>query len=185
VEPAEPAPAAAPTTVPTRSERSPRDMALSLVVLLVPIALLLGFYRVVLGGDDPITVDPRPAIEQAQAAKAFPVSAPNGLRDDWHVTNATFRRTADGATLRLGYVDPDGGPVQLVQSSVPLESLVKSELGDKVEGIGPVRAGTRTWQRYDARPGENALVLLEKGRTIIVVGATEPENLQELAAALP
>lgn len=159
-------------------------MALSLLVLLVPIALLLGFYRVVLGGDDPIAVDPRPAIEQAQAAKAFPVSAPSGLGDDWHVSNATFRRTPDGATLRLGYVDPDGDPVQLVQSSVPLDKLVSSELGDKVQPTGPVRVGTRTWQRYDARPGENALVLLEKGRTTIVVGATDPRNVQALATAL-
>jgi hypothetical protein len=160
-------------------------MALSLVVLLVPIALLLGFYRLVLGGDDPIAVDPRPAVEQAQAAKAFPVTAPTGLSDDWHVSSATFRRAADGATLRIGYVDPDGGPVQLVESSVPLETLVRAELGDKVVSTGPVQAGTRTWQRYDARPGENALVLLDKERTIIVVGATEPENLQALAAALP
>jgi hypothetical protein len=140
---------------------------------------------VVLGGDDPIAVDPRPAIEQAQAAKAFPVAAPNGLGDGWHVSNATFRRGADGATLRIGYVDPDGGPVQLVESNVPLEKLVRSELGDKVVPTGPVQAGTRTWQRYDARPGENALVLLEQGRTIIVVGATDAKNVQALAAALP
>src|SRR4051812_2017541 len=52
----------APTRLGRGQERSPRDMTLSLVVLLVPIALLLIFYRVVLSGDAPVTVDPAPTI---------------------------------------------------------------------------------------------------------------------------
>jgi hypothetical protein len=199
VEPAQPAdPPPAPATpsphapappgaVPAsaRGGRSPRDMALSLAVLLVPIALLLAFYRGVLGGDAPIEVDPQPAIASAQSAHAFPVAVPIGLSADWHVTAATFRHADGGATLRLGYVDPDEDPVQLVQSSVPVTALLKAELGDTAAPGGAFRTGAHTWQRYDARPGEAALVLVDKGRTIIVVGATDPTNLEDLATALP
>lgn len=159
-------------------------MALSLVVLLVPIALLLGFYRLVLDGDQPITVDPSPAIAQARSSGLFPVAEPTGLGDDWHVSTATFRRVDGGATLRLGYVGPDEAPVQLVQSSVPLAKLITAELGSGAGPQGTVRAGERTWQRYDARPGEAALVLLDKGRTIVIVGASPESTLQRLAASL-
>src|SRR4051812_46327274 len=48
--------------------RSPRDMFMSLAVLLVPIALLLILYRTLLSGDAPITVDPNPTIQEAQQA---------------------------------------------------------------------------------------------------------------------
>jgi hypothetical protein len=179
-EPAVPTPAKAGKP---RSERSPRDMALSLVVLLIPIALVLGFYRLVLDGDDPIRVDPAPAVAEARAAGLFPVLEPTGLPDDWHVSTATFRRTASGAVLRIGYVGPGGDPVQLVESSVPAETLLPAELGKTGPG-GTVKAGTRTWQRYETRPSEDAIVLAEKGRTVIIVGATSIENLTALASSL-
>jgi hypothetical protein len=169
---------------PQRSERSNRDMALSLVVLLVPIALVLGFYRLVLGGDEPITVDPAPAIAEARSAAVFGVLAPVDLATEWRVSTATFRRTADGATLRIGYVDPDDDPVQLVESSVPVEQLIPAELGAAPATAGTVQIGGRSWQRFEARPGEAALVLLDKGRTVIVVGATETSRLRVLAATL-
>jgi hypothetical protein len=181
-EPAAPAVSAVPR--PQRSERSNRDMALSLVVLLVPIALVLGFYRLVLDGDEPIRVDPAPAIAEARSAAAFAVLAPVDLATEWRVSTATFRRTADGATLRIGYVDPDDDPVQLIESSVPVERLIPAELGAAPATAGTVQIGARSWQRFEARPGEAALVLLEKGRTVIVVGATETSRLQVLAATL-
>src|SRR3954466_6413249 len=64
VEPDAPA-AAPPPALGKREGRSPRDMALSLFVLLVPIALLLTFYRVVLSGDAPVNVDPTATFQEA------------------------------------------------------------------------------------------------------------------------
>src|SRR3954471_4983105 len=87
----------APTRLGRGQERSPRDMTLSLVVLLVPIALLLIFYRVVLSGDAPVTVDPAPTIQEAQQAALFTVAVPRGLGDDWHTASATFQRESGGA----------------------------------------------------------------------------------------
>ncbi|WP_412737455.1 DUF4245 domain-containing protein [Krasilnikovia sp. MM14-A1259] len=160
-------------------------MILSLVVLLVPIVLVLVFYRVVLNGDAPMTIDPGSTIQEAQAAKAFPVAAPRALGDDWHVVSATWLREANGATLRLGYVAPDGGPVQLIESSAPSETLVPRELGKGLVPHGTYQAAGRSWQRYVAGPDNQALVLLEPKRTIIVLGKADTGHLESLAAALP
>jgi hypothetical protein len=159
-------------------------MAMSLLVLLVPIALLLIFYRVVLSGDAPITVDPATAVQEAREAAAFTVLEPQGLGGDWHVSSAKFARQQAGATLRIGYVDPDKDPVQLVQSSVPPATLLPVELGGKAEAQGVVRTPAGVWRVYDARPGERAIVLSEPARTVVVVGATDLKNLQALAASL-
>ena len=165
-------------------ERSPKDMIMSLAVLLIPIALLLTFYRLVLDGDKPISVEAAPIIQEARQAQAFTVLEPRGLGDDWHASSATFRRETDGATLRLGYVDPDDDPIQLVQSSVPPATLLPVELTDKAEVVGDFRSAAGVWRLYDARPGEKALVLAEQGRTVIVLGKTDVDNLETLAGAL-
>jgi hypothetical protein len=167
-----------------REERSPRDMSLSLAVLIVPIALLLIFYRVVLSGDSPVTVDASPTIQEAQQAAAFPVAVPQGLGDNWHTSSATFNRQPDGATLRIGYVDQDKDPVQLVQSSVPASTLLPTELSRDAKPAGTFRAPNGVWRLYDGRPGEKALVLADPNRTIVVVGKAGVANLQTLAASL-
>lgn len=175
--------AAPPLRLGRREGRSTRDMALSLVVLIIPIALLLTFYRVVLNGDAPITVDPGPSIQQARTAAVFPVLVPAGLGDDWHVSSSAWTRAPEGATLRIGYVAPDDDSALLVQSSVPPEQLLPVEIG-RAEPRGIFRDGERAWRGYDARPGEIALVLTEPGRTVVLVGTTDEENLQTLAASL-
>ncbi|WP_174536185.1 DUF4245 domain-containing protein [Micromonospora chalcea] len=167
-----------------RSERSPKDMALSLLILLVPIALLLAFYRGFLGGDSPVTVDPAPALEQARSANVFPVSAPSGLGDDWRPVNARFRTEADGSTLRIGYVTPEGRGAQLVESNVPAEKLLPAELSEgRPQGAADLPGGL-SWQRYTARGNEQALVLLEPNRTVIVVGDAGETELRKLATSL-
>ncbi len=165
-----------------RQGRSLKDMVLSLAVLVIPIALLLIFYRVVLSGDAPVTVDPASTIQEAQGI--FSVAVPGGLGSDWHVTAATLRRESAGATLRLGYVDPDKDPIQLVESTVSATSLLPAELGPTAKPLENFRTATGVWRRYDARPGEQALVLTEQNRTIIVVGKADAKNLEHLANSL-
>lgn len=176
--------AAAPVRLDKRQGRSPRDMAMSLLVLIIPIALLLTFYRLVLNGDSPIAVDPEPTLQQARAAAVFPVLVPTGLGDDWHVTSASWRREGGAGTLRLGYVAPDDDAVLLVQSSVPPAELLPVELSRDAEPRGIFRDGERAWRAYDSRPGEIGLVLTEPSRTVVLVGTTDEENLQAIAASL-
>jgi Protein of unknown function (DUF4245) len=159
-------------------------MALSLGILLIPIALLLVFYRVVLGGDSPVTVDPAPVLQEAQQAALFPVAVPTGLGEKWHLSSATFIRQSAGATLRLGYVDPGKNPIQLIESSVPPETLLPAELGKEAKPTGQFRSADRAWRLYEARPGEKALVLTEQKRTIVLVGASDTKNMEALAASL-
>ncbi|MGW0431673.1 DUF4245 domain-containing protein [Micromonospora sp. NPDC003197] len=169
---------------PPSSQRSVKDMAISLLVLLVPIALLFGFYRAFLGGDQPMVVDTAPVVAQARSANAFPVGEPAGLDQEWRAVTATFRRSDDGATLRLGYLSPSGGGVQVVQSSVPAEKLLPTELAATGPAQGATELAGRSWQRYPARSGERALVLLEPNRTVIVVGAAPESELHDLARSL-
>jgi hypothetical protein len=192
-DPADPKPAAPADSEPGAAEeqpaarttgRSPKDMAMSLAILIIPIALLLTFYRVVLSGDAPVTIDPAPTIQQAQQANAFPVLVPQGLSDEWHASTATWTRRPEGATLRLGYVDPDDDPVQLVESSVPPATLLSAELTKEAEQRSVFRAPNGVWRLYDARPGEQALVLSDGLRTIIVVGRTDRANLEAMAGSL-
>ena len=159
-------------------------MIMSLAVLLIPIALLLTFYRLVLDGDKPISRETGPIIQEARQAKLFTVLEPRDLGDDWHNTSAVFRREDNGATLRLGYVDPDDDPIQLVQSSVPTATLLPTELTRSAEPVGTFRSGLGVWRLYDARAGEQALVLAEPTRTVIVIGKTDVKNLQTMAGAL-
>ncbi|MFC0528061.1 DUF4245 domain-containing protein [Phytohabitans kaempferiae] len=173
-----------PTPPPVASTRTPRDMVLSLIVLLVPVLLVVLIYRVVQGGDQPVTVDTAPAISQARSANAFPVSEPAGLSDDWRAISATFQKAEGGQILRLGYVTPDGAGLQLIQSNVPAENLLPAELTKSGRAEGAVKIEGRSWQRYTARPGERALVLLEQERTIVVVGSAHEEEQGELAAAV-
>lgn len=190
VEPTAPAAAAGEKPAPparkekARSERSPKDMALSLLVLLVPIALLVAFYRGFLGGDEPVTVDPAPAFEQARAANAFPVAEPRGLGSDWRTVSARYQTETGAGTLRIGYVTPEGRGAQLVESNVPAEKLLPAELsGGQPQGPADLPGGT-SWQRYTARGNEQALVLLEPNRTVLVVGDAGEAELRELATAL-
>ncbi|MEU4478603.1 DUF4245 family protein [Micromonospora sp. NPDC023966] len=167
-----------------RSERSPKDMALSLLVLLVPIALLLAFYRGFLGGDAPVTVDPAPAFEQARSANAFPVAEPQGLGSDWRTVSARYQAESGGGTLRIGYLTPEGRGAQLVESNVPAEKLLPAELSEgQPQGPADLPGGA-SWQRYTARGNEQALVLLESNRTVLVVGDAGEAELRELATAL-
>jgi hypothetical protein len=177
--------ASRPPAAPTAGGRRPRDLALSLLVLLLPIVVLLGIYRIVLGGDAPVLVDPAPTVEQARADGAFPVAVPGGLGSGWRTVSASYQRGDGAAVLRIGYLTPKGAGVQLVESDVPAEILIPRELTSQARPQGTVEVAGRQWQRYTARQGEGALILLEPDRAVIVVGAAEDAELRELAAALP
>lgn len=168
-----------------RSVRSPKDMALSLAVLLVPILLVFGFYQVFLGGNDPVAIDPEPAYQQARADGGFPVAEPAGLDADWVPVRATYRPAGpDGPTLRVGYVTPDGGAIQVVQSARPAPDLLVAELTSTAQPQGSVEVGATTWQWYAARPGERAMVWLAQEHSVLVVGTASDDELTAMAAAL-
>lgn len=167
-----------------RAGRRPRDMALSLLVLLAPILLIVGAYRV-LGLDTEVTtIDPVPTIRQAQADARFTVVEPRGLSTGWRVTSAATARDGAALTLRIGYVTPEDGRVQLLQSDFPVERLLADDVGAGARPAGEVTIANRTWQRYPGRGKEQALVLMEPDRTTIVVGTASDTELRTLVNSL-
>lgn len=158
-------------------------MALSLLVLLVPIIVLLGVYRF-LGGESPTVVDPSSTYADARAAHAFPVTEPS-VPGGWRPVSAVFRRSDPGAVLRVGYRSPSGGTAQLLESNVPTGVLVASELGTGARDEGPVNLDGLVWHHYTAASGDRAYVRGRTDRTVLVVGRASDSELAQLAAAVP
>ncbi len=182
--PAAPVPATVPPAAVRRSGRTPRDMALSLLVLLIPMLLFVLTYRYLHHGDEPVVVDPAATIAQARSAGAFPVEVPEGLGTGWRTVSAVFRTAENGATLRLGYLAPSGSGLQVVQSDVPAAPLLAVELGEGPRATGTETVAGRAWQRYTARSGETALVLTEAGRTVVVIGDASIHEVRALAGSM-
>ncbi len=174
------APAPAP---PGRAGHTARDMAISLLILLVPVAIIVALVNI-RGGSDVVVVDPGPAIAEATAAKSFPVAVPTGLGSSWRSVSAQFTRDPGGAVLRIGYVTPSGGAVQLIESDAALDGLLVRELGDNSRPTGTEPIGANRWNSYQVRAGELALVLPQAGRTIVIIGHADVGELRELAAAV-
>jgi hypothetical protein len=172
-----------PAAGPSRSARGWRDMARSMAVLLIPIAIFVAIFRFY-GGEDVAIADTAPVYADARAAGAFPVVEPAGLAGGWRPVSAAFRTQQPGAVLRIGYLTPDDGQVQLVESDRPVADLVKAELGDDGEILGTVNEAGLPWQVYAVRHGEHALVTTDGDRTVIVVGSPDVTTLRTLAGAL-
>jgi Protein of unknown function (DUF4245) len=159
-------------------------MALSLLVLVIPVLLIVVTYRFLHNGDQPVIIDPAATIAQAKAANRFPVAEPAGLDAGWRTVSAVFRTTEDGATLRLGYLSPTGAGLQVVESDVPSGTLLAAELGADARALGSDQVDGHEWRRYTARKGENALVLAEPGRTVVVIGGAPLDQVRTLAASV-
>jgi hypothetical protein len=155
----------------------------SIAVLLVPILLIGGLLKAC-GSQDATVVDPTPAIADARNAKLFDVLVPGGLGDGWRVVSASFSRTGTAGTLRLGYLTPDGGGVQIVESNAATTDLFPQELGDQIKPQGEVPIGGRSWTSSIVRDNERALVDTAGARTVIVVGQADLDALTTLAGSL-
>jgi hypothetical protein len=174
-------PAAA--SVAERISRRPRDMVISIGLLLVIVFGLFGLYSW-LGGDDGGRVDPAQAISEARAANEFPVAVPTGLSDKWTSVSAVYQPQAAGAVLRIGWRTPGDGTIQLIEGNLPPDTLLTRELGANARDIGDAEIGGNQWQVYDAREGERAYVQQQAGRTIIVVGKTSEAEFKQFIESL-
>ncbi|MDI1459899.1 DUF4245 family protein [Catellatospora sp. KI3] len=166
-----------PAQVPASSGRTPKDMALSLGVLLVPVLLLVLGYRLFYGWNDAVTVDPTSAIESAGRASMAPLPgavAPDG----WQTVTAKW---SDGK-LRIGYLDRDSHGARLVQSRTPAAELIRAELGDKAQPGAQTSVGGVGWQRYHSPDGEDALLRTSGDTSILLIG--RDADLTALAGAV-
>lgn len=152
-----------------------------MAVLLVPVFLLLGAYKVFFSGDAPIAVDASDTWATARHSAPYPVLQPDGLPGGWTVISASYT----GGTLRIGYVTPDGSGVQLVESDRTGDVLIPAELGTDARAGNLVTIGGRSWRAYPVvHGGGRALVLVDQGRTVLVTGTATDSDERTLAAAL-
>jgi hypothetical protein len=170
--------------------RSRRDVLLILLVLLLPVLMLVGAYRLTGGGTDRVRSASGPvgqatsAYQDARAANVFPVSEPNGLPQGWQPVSSAFQQGNAGAVLRIGLRGPSGGAVQIVESNVVAYALLSGELGDEARVEDTVSLLGRDWQQYTAGDIGEALVLKQPNRTTIVSGRVSVDDLASLAVAL-
>jgi hypothetical protein len=170
--------------VAARIGRRPRDMIISVGVLLVVVFALFGLYRC-LGGDQATEVDAGPAYEEAREAGEFPVLVPQGLPSGWTSVSADYQPHSGGATLRVGWRSPDDGTLQLIESDIVPATLIPRELGADAQPTGAtVDEGGRQWQVYSARGGETAYVFQQADHTVIVTGKADEQEMRAFVRAL-
>ena len=157
--------------------RRPRDMALSMLVLIVPVFLVVGLFRF-LGHETPPSIDASEAYGAAQRAGQFqPLRAE--LPEHWRIASATF---TDGV-LRLGVTGPDDVAVQIAQTA--RTDQMSALVGTQPKDDGEVTVAGQTWHRFSrGRPGERALVQTTAPRTVVIVGQGTEKQLEELAGTL-
>jgi hypothetical protein len=179
----QPAPPPSVNTAALRLSRTPGDMAKAVLVLLVPVALLVALYVFFFGGNNVIQIDPSQSYADARASAHFTVLQPADLSTKWKPVSAQFEPGAT-STLRVGYIAPDGGGIQLIETDEPANTAITSELGNVGSLAHSVDAGGLTWGLVDAKGSALALVDTEASRTVIITGHASQAELQEFAASL-
>src|SRR5262249_18322715 len=124
------------------------------------------------------------------------------LSPQWRPVSAVYEPKSPGspgAVLRIGYLTPSGGSVQLIESNAPRDGLLIAELGDNTTPQGVVSLRAASWDAFQVRNGEQALVQTSSGqtssgqtssgqtspgRTLIVIGSADPGELRTLAGAV-
>jgi hypothetical protein len=151
-------------------------MALSMLVLIVPVFLLVGFYRF-LGHETPPQVDTAEVYASVGRAGQFQPLQLRDLPSGWRISSATF---TDGV-LRLG-VTADNVALQVVQSAKPRAEVLTTAVGQSAAAGGAAIGG---WDKVTGtRAGERAIVQTSGPRTVVIVGQAKDEQLQRVAESL-
>ncbi len=180
-----PHPATPVNTTAIRLARTPMDMTKAVLVLLVPVMIAVVGYIYFFGGSNPIAIDPSGTYAEARQAAHFTVLEPSSLSSGWKPISSAWDEEGGGWVLRVGYVAPGGGGIQLVESNRPANALITSELGSTGAVATSVQIGDHTWGRVAAgKRSDRALVGTETGRTVIIMGQATDQELADFAAAL-
>jgi hypothetical protein len=176
------------------SAPSPRDILLSIVVLLPVIGLVALVGRGCSFSPGGPTVDPdsaprvdaTPALVAAARQLPFPVRDP-AVPPAWRA-NSTDRRPAPGdqSAVRVGWLTDGGRYLRLVQTApAPDEApLVTAETQAPPQALGVVDVAGRTWVRYAAPRGEEAWVTTADGVRWLITGDGTEADFRTLAGAV-
>ncbi|WP_460539337.1 DUF4245 family protein [Glycomyces halotolerans] len=152
-------------------QRRLRDMALSMAVLLVPLALFYGAWNWASGDRDVSVVNP--AEDYAAAESLGLVVVRPELSEEWRPISSALATTEETVTLRTGWYSPEGDGLQLVQTTGEPEAV-----DEAFAGAGEsVEAGGIAWAVFDFGDGEG-WVAEAAGSTVILTA--EPDGVDEL-----
>ncbi|WP_415648522.1 DUF4245 domain-containing protein [Stackebrandtia soli] len=166
-----------------RGERPPRDMLLSLAVLLVPIALIFGLWQFI-GSDRQVSVVNASPTYQEAADAGLDVTEPQGLSEEWKTVSSMVNREDGEATLRVGYYTPSGAGMQFVVSEIDEVELTELVLRKNPQPTGVVETASREWSGYVTTDNNNALLSSGGGQTYIVYGDAPMDELSQFVEAL-
>lgn len=163
------------------------DMVRSMLVVLIPVALIAGFVGLVRPSTAEVRdVDWESTLEAARDGGEFAVLGPAELPDGWTATRVAYDRGASASddTWRMSFITDTGDYVGIVQRSGDVERIVRSELPDLDEDGTTLIVGD-SWQRYvgpDA-DGDRALVLESPDSVVVVLTSASDYSVAESFAS--
>lgn len=165
-----------------KGKQTVRDMVLSLGLICVAAGVIYLFVPHDDTEPELRRVDYSVELQTARRAASYPVAAPEGLPDSWKPTSVRFRGD-DSDAWHLGYQDPDGKYVAVLQSAEKPSTFIE-DATQGAEDTGETREiGDRSWRRYEGERYD-ALVLEGEGSTTVVAGSAPFAQLATMAEAL-
>lgn len=168
-------------------------MAISMLVLLVPIALIAWWFT-----SDPVpkveAVDVAPVLAAAEQESPYPILRAVNLPADWVPVRVAWAIDGDawidskpavGNSWQLGYMAPNGVYVAVQQRDRGVEGFLKQVTRDGVrDGDDAVLQG-RSWERWTSKDDRTrSLVWREGDMVAVVTGDTGFEQLEAFAGSL-
>jgi Protein of unknown function (DUF4245) len=178
---------------PSISNSRPRDMVISLGVLLVPILLISWWFTRTPANSPVPTIDWQSVLAQSRTVAPYPLLGPVGLPDTWVATKAEWaatgepavnREAAPGNTWQLGMLSPDQVYVGLTQRDAAGPALITQiSRSGRVDGTSTV--GGVTWSRWvSADDRTRTLSRVDGSVTIVVSADLSYQGLEAFASTL-
>lgn len=178
---------------PSMKNARPRDMVISLGVILVPIILISWLFTRT-PPDAPVrTVDWQSALTQARGEAPYPLLGPVGLPDTWVATKAEWattgrpavnREPAPGNTWQLGMLTPDQVYVSVTQRDAAGPALI-AQISRDGRQDGTSSLGGVTWIRWVSSDDRTrTLSRVDGAVTIVVSGDLSYAGLEAFVSTL-
>jgi Protein of unknown function (DUF4245) len=173
---------------PPRSTLTVRHM-IAAVGVLVFIVLVLGFLSGGVGFSPGPVADPSAVrvVDAPEQLRGLAGSVPFAVRAPatpagWRSNSVGTDVVGDRKAVRVGYLTPSAGYLQLQQSDATEEALLTALGGRPAQGAQDV-AGTR-WVVYGTRPAEPVWIADVKGVRLVLTGSATDDEFRTLATAV-
>lgn len=178
-----------------RARRSPtaRDLVLSLVVLMIPVAIVVAIMNSGPSKPPVKAIDWQAVAQQARQQSPFEIMTPSALPKGWTATRASWTKVGQPDPTgtesprnrwQLGVLTGDQIYIELDQvDKLPQEFLASATNNGSADGRMDISG--QSWQRLDSEDDRTkSLVRVASGVTTVVSGDTSYQLLGTFAALL-